>query len=70
MTGIGACAIMHTVMVDEQVKGRMKELEGLQQRLVEMLLAFQTFTDEHGLTFSGGRKRIRRIPPSGLYSLG
>ena len=29
----------------------MKELEGLQQRLVEMLLAFQRFTDDHGLTF-------------------
>lgn len=29
----------------------MKELEGLQRRLVEMLLAFQTFTDKYGLTF-------------------
>lgn len=29
----------------------MKELEGLQCRLVEMLLTFREFTDEHGLTF-------------------
>ena len=44
---------MHRVQRYEmnRVKSRMKELEGLQQRLVEMLLAFQTFTDEHGLTF-------------------
>lgn len=29
----------------------MKELEGLQRRLVEMLLAFREFTDAHGITF-------------------
>ena len=29
----------------------MKELEGLQHRLIEMLAALQTFTNEHGLTF-------------------
>lgn len=29
----------------------MKELEGLQHKLIEMLLAFRTFTEEHGLTF-------------------
>ena len=29
----------------------MKELEGLQRRLTEMLLAFRQFTDAHGLTF-------------------
>lgn len=29
----------------------MKELEGLQRRLVEMLLRFREFTDEHGLSF-------------------
>lgn len=29
----------------------MKELEGLQRRLTEMLLAFQSFTNAHGLTF-------------------
>lgn len=29
----------------------MKELEGLQHRLVEMLVAFQEFTKEHGLSF-------------------
>ena len=29
----------------------MKELEGLQRRLVEMLLQLREFTDEHGLTF-------------------
>ncbi len=29
----------------------MKELEGLQHRLIEMLAVFQEFTKEHGLTF-------------------
>ncbi len=29
----------------------MKELAGLQHRLIEMLLEFQKFTDRHGLTF-------------------
>ena len=29
----------------------MKELEGLQGRLVEMLLQLREFTNEHGLTF-------------------
>lgn len=29
----------------------MKELEGLQHRLVEMLLMLRTFTEKHGLTF-------------------
>ena len=35
----------------------MKELEGLQGRLVEMLLQLREFTNEHGLTFFlvGGR---------------
>ena len=42
-------------------------LEELQQRLVEMLLAFQEFTQD---IFSGRRKCIRRSQTSGLYSMG